>query len=264
MSLNYKLTPFFKYAENLHSQNGEDGIVLEILRRILGDSKYREPGLCVEFGAWDGIKFSNTFRLIEEFSYRGFYIEGDEERFQALLKTSARYKSITPVKAMVDPNPDSDLTLDKILLAHQCPDEIDILSIDVDSCDLDIWESVNEYRPKIVIIEINSSLWPGIIIRQAPNIRGNSFSATLNVAREKQYTLVCHTGNMIFVANEYLGRCAVPKRFITYPELLFNPSWLPLIEPAPSKWFESKRNTNRLLLRILFKIKKELRISSSR
>lgn len=257
MSFNYQLTPFFNYAENIHSQNGEDGILLELLKRVQGPSRYMQPGLCVEFGAWDGIKFSNTFRLIEEFGWRGYYIEGDDERFQALLNTAVQFQEIIPVKAMVDPNPDSDFTLDRILKSHSCPDEIDILSIDVDSCDLDIWETLKEYRPKIVVIEINSSLWPGIIIRQAANIRGNSFSATINVAKEKRYTLVCHTGNLIFVANEFLDRCEMPARFVTYPELLFNSTWLPPVEPDPTRWNEFKRDTSRFLLRIFFKMKKE-------
>jgi hypothetical protein len=261
MNQNYSLTPFFDYANNIYSQNGEDGILFELLNRIRRDSSSQEQGLCVEFGAWDGIKFSNTFRLVEEFQWRAFYIEGDSQRYQALLNTASKHQSIVPIKAMVNPNPDSTLTLDRILASNECPKEIDILSIDVDSCDLDIWESLEDYRPKVVVIEINSSLWPGIIVRQAPTIRGNSFSATLNVAKQKGYTLVCHTGNMIFVANEYLDKCAVPERFVLYPELLFNPSWLPLIEPNPSHWFEFKRNSWRFLLRIIFKLKKELKIS---
>ena len=52
----------------------------------------------------------------------------------------------------------------------EIPINFDILSIDVDSYDYQIWKSVEKYKPKIVIIEINSSVsvhnefhihWPG-------------------------------------------------------------------------------------------------------
>ena len=41
---------------------------------------------CVEFGAWDGQRFSNTRNLIESYFYNAVLIEGDAERFAALKK----------------------------------------------------------------------------------------------------------------------------------------------------------------------------------
>ena len=73
---------FNKFGDNVHSQNGEDGVIKEILKR-LGLNK-SENYWCVEFGAWDGIHLSNTFSLVEK-SWNAVYIEGDKVRYQELL-----------------------------------------------------------------------------------------------------------------------------------------------------------------------------------
>ena len=48
------------YKKNIFSQNGEDGIIEEIFKRLndVSDKK------CCEFGAWDGKHLSNTCNLI--------------------------------------------------------------------------------------------------------------------------------------------------------------------------------------------------------
>ena len=51
---------FSKFKKNYYSQFGEDGIIEEVLKRM----GINEGWVC-EFGAWDGIKSSNTFSLIE-------------------------------------------------------------------------------------------------------------------------------------------------------------------------------------------------------
>ena len=102
------------------------------------------------------------------------------------------------------------------------------MSIDIDSFDLEVWESLSLYKPKIVIIEINSSYLPGIYKWHSnydKNCNGNSFSATLKVAKNKGYELVCHTGNMIFVRRDCLELININEKYILYPELLFNYKW---------------------------------------
>jgi hypothetical protein len=41
------------------------------------------------------------------------------------------------------------------------------------------------------------------------------------VAITKGYSLVCHTGNLIFVKNELLKYLTLGTRYLKYPELLF-------------------------------------------
>ena len=68
------------YAYNNFSQNGEDGIIEELNKR-LRIKEQKRSNWCVEFGAWDGKHLSNTFNLIKK-SWQGVYIEGDLCRYR--------------------------------------------------------------------------------------------------------------------------------------------------------------------------------------
>lgn len=215
--------PFNKFGRDVFSQNGEDGVLEELCRRLnIGNSN----SWCVEFGAWDGKHLSNTFNLVNN-GWNAIYIEGNAERFDALLLTAAEFNGIYAINAFVDYDPSSNLSLSNILKDTPIPSDFEILSIDIDSNDLDVWERVNLYNPKIVVLEINSSALPGILWRHTPKTPGNTFSAAVNVARQKKYTPVCHTGNLIFVRNDLVGLLNMDERYVTYPELLFITDWLP-------------------------------------
>jgi hypothetical protein len=210
--------PFNRYQSNVHSQNGEDGVIAEIHKRL--NVSADADNWCVEFGAWDGIHLSNTFHLVER-GWNAVYIEGDNKRYGDLLNTARRYPKITPVNAFVARFAGDELSLDSILGKTAIPAEFALLSIDIDSYDCDVWESLKNYTPKVVIIEINSSVPPGIVWRHSEKTKGNTFSATCNVAKKKGYTLVCHTGNLIFVRDDLVGELNIDQRYIDYPELLF-------------------------------------------
>lgn len=217
--------PFNTYGANIYSQNGEDGIICEILRQL----NMQETGdfWCVEFGAWDGKHLSNTFNLVDNYNWNAVYIEGDKERFKDLLETASKYKKIIPIEAYVARYEDDIASLDQLLASTDIPHDFDILSIDIDSYDCDIWDSLKKYSPKIVIIEINSSIPPGIIWRHGNRTPGNTFTATLNVGLTKGYKLICHTGNLIFVKNEHVSSLKIDKKFLDDPNLLFVDSWIP-------------------------------------
>ena len=210
--------PFNNYQSDIYSQNGEDGVIAEILKRL---NLFHDDNWCVEFGAWDGKHLSNTFALVEQNAFNAVYIEGEEKRFQDLLDTVKANPKIIPICAYVCREPTGENSLDRLLAGTPIPKEFDLLSIDIDSYDLDVWESLNNFSPKIVVIEINSSIPPGIVWRHSTKLRGNTFSATCNVAQQKGYTLVCHTGNLIFVRNDLIDKLNLEDRYLKYPELLF-------------------------------------------
>ena len=138
-----------KFSKNKYSQNGEDGIIEIILSRL--NLHNSDECLCVEFGAWDGKLFSNTFNLVEK-GWNAIYIEGDEQRFKELLKTCLKFPKITPINTYISKDKFSDNSIDNILKKYSVPKDFDILSIDIDSFDLDVWESMENYNQKIVII----------------------------------------------------------------------------------------------------------------
>lgn len=193
--------PALRYRMNKYSQNGEDGIFQELLRRIESPSKW----VC-EFGAWDGIQCSNTFRLVEEKGYNAVFIEGREDYYQLLLNTCKRYTNIHPLHRMVAY--EGEGTLDKILAETSIPHDFDILSIDIDSYDYQVWKSVEVYTPKFVIIEINSSVSPldKTHIHGADGKEGTGYFPMVELGLSKGYSLICHTGNLIFVRDDLAPR----------------------------------------------------------
>ena len=225
-SANFENAPFTSFFKNKYSQNGEDGVIHEVLSRLEWASL---SNWVVEFGAWDGIHLSNTFALVETKGFNAVFIEGDSAKYSDLLKTAQKFQSISPLLEMISSDPSKENSLDNLLKRTDIPVEFDVLSIDIDTFDLDIWESLTNYSPKVVIIEINSGIMPGILSRHNNLHDGNSFSSTLLVAARKNYTLVCHTGNCIFVRNDLISKLNFPQRYIEYPELLFRyeAMWMP-------------------------------------
>lgn len=217
------------YKKNIHSENGEDGIINEIFMRL--NSKLSETKWCVEFGAWDGRYASNTFQLVKS-GWNSIYIEGDKTRYQDLLDTAADYSKIIPLCAFVSHDKKSENSLDALLDKTPIPDDFDLLSIDIDSFDLEVWSAFTG-RPKVVVIEINSSIKPGIVQwHDGNNFFGNSFSATLMCGRNKGYVLVCHTGNMIFVREDLAKHVNIDELDLLFPERLFISDWITESQPG--------------------------------
>jgi hypothetical protein len=219
--------PYNRFQSNVYSQNGEDGILQVILDQL--GILSNEQKWCVEFGSWDGKHLSNTFNLVESHGFAAVYIEGDADRYEDLKITAKENQLIHPVLAFVEWQSSSQNTLDKLLKQSPLPENFDVLSIDIDSYDLDVWDSLENYFPKVVVIEINSSIPPGIVWRHGPSTPGNTFTATINVAKVKGYTLVCHTGNLIFVRDDFAKNLMIEAKFRIFPELLFlhHSDWKP-------------------------------------
>ena len=171
-----------------------------------------------------------TYKIIPDADFK-FYITANLKtralrRYNELKKTCNKFSKLLSECKYVEKDSESQNSLDNILKSRKIPFDFDILSIDIDSFDLEIWESLRNYSPKIVIIEINSGFLPGILKwhqgKPGKRFGGNSFSATLMVAKNKGYQLICHTGNMIFLKKEYINQIHLKDKYITYPELLFD------------------------------------------
>ena len=191
-----------KFKKDNHSQNGEDGIIEELLNRL-----QIKTGWVCEFGAWDGIHLSNTFNLVKTKKFKAVFIEGDKFKYKDLLNTVQRFSNIIPINAYVDYN-DTDNSLDNLLKNTEIPYDFDILSIDIDSYDYHVWRNLKNYNPKIVIIEINSSVNTNNnnYIHQPPNYNGTGFRPTFNLGLEKGYRFILHTGNMFFIRNDLFDK----------------------------------------------------------
>ena len=223
---------------NHYSQCGEDGVLAHLIE-VLG----LKDLWCCEFGAWDGQHASNTFHLVSTAGARAVMIEGDPVRYQDLLVTAAQWPTIQPLHARISADPGSSSHLDTLLAPTGIPRDFDILSIDIDGDDLITWESITQHTPKIVIIEINPRIEPGVFQRHSdvpfdptPMTDLNSFSSTVAVGQAKGYDLVCHTScNLIFARQDLRQTLGVAQRYIDNPVLLFDWKWVKKARKAARK-----------------------------
>lgn len=189
----------FQHRRNYYSQNGEDGILENLLARLdIGD------GYFVEFGAWDGKHWSNTYRCYER-GWAGCFIEGMASRFEILQQNvpDERVLKIQTYLEVSGPN-----SLDEILSGHGV-ERVDLLSIDIDSDDLAIWEGVRKYQPPVVIIEYNSTIpFDTRYINPKGKAHGSSALSITESATNRGYRLVEGTDTNLIFALETLMRDA--------------------------------------------------------
>ena len=195
-----------KYAYSVNSQDGEDGILQELFRRIGTTSKY-----AVEFGAWDGIYLNNIRNLVTKNGFSALFIEGVPEKAEVLRNNYKTFPNVRCAEAYVGFRGDN--TLDSILSRNDAPQEIDIISIDVDGCDYHVWQALKKYRPRVIIIEYNPTV-PNEIVCINPESEdsstGSSAAALVELARKKRYSLVAVTGsNLVFVVDEEYNKLQI-------------------------------------------------------
>lgn len=193
----------------IYSQNGEEGIILECCKRMhLGNN-----GVAVEIGGNDGRFCSNTALLAE----RGWFVKFVESDFNLWRKSTENWQG--------HPNVSSHCShVDKYNISAFVNNDCDLVSLDTDGSDYHLFGAITA-KPKIVIAEIDSSIPPP---SEAFNKDGGaSYTSMLKLAIAKGYFLLCHTGNMVFVLNEY--RKDFPEIVgdgLTNSEEYFNRAWL--------------------------------------
>jgi hypothetical protein len=206
-------SPLLKYASNVESQNGEDGIINHIFS-VLPPEDIR---YCVEFGAWDGKYLSNCFNLVSNLGWHGLFIEANDKKFKELLENHGGSTNITCLKKFVEF--DGVNRLDNLINETNFPLEFDLLSIDIDGADYFVWQSVERYCPRVVIIEFNPVIPNDVVFVQAKDMNTNhgaSLLALIMLGKQKGYELLCATTcNAIFVLDKYYSLFGLASNHIT-------------------------------------------------
>lgn len=98
--------------------------------------------------------------------------------------------------------------LDDILKRTDIPPNFDFLSLDIDGMDYWVWDSLIEYKPKIICFEFNPTipiLVEFINEKDFSVKHGSSALSFVKFAESKGYSLVAATKtDLIFVANQFL------------------------------------------------------------
>lgn len=185
-------SPYLKYSKNVYTQNGEDGILEKILEELNIDH-----GNVVEFGAWDGIYLSNVYRLWKYRNFKGILIESDSARAKDFYGFEEKAKMFN---YLISPEKSNENSIDNVLDKIGIEGEIAVMSIDIDSCDYYVMESMEKYRPAIIIIETSNSYGPDEVYKSYDS--GCSMRAVWDLSIKKGYSMVAYTANAILVRND--------------------------------------------------------------
>jgi hypothetical protein len=199
-----------RYELRVCSQNGEDGIIAEIFRRLGATNRY-----FVEFGSSNGIQ-NNTALLLRQ-GWCGLWMDADAEALKEARRHFADQIAtgkLTVLEAFITAE-----NIEDLFQQGKVPEEFDLLSIDIDRNDYHVWEKVTRYRPRVVVIEYNAGIpatmsW---VIPYDPKAFGNypfgsgngaSLKALEELGARKGYSLVgcdlCGV-NSFFIRNDLVG-----------------------------------------------------------
>jgi hypothetical protein len=186
------------------SQNQEDGMIAEVFRRI-GTASRR----FIEFGVEDGLECNSAFLLTQGWS--GAWIEGSAGNAAKARAAFAAYDIEVRNQYITVENADA-------LIAELARgQELDLLSIDIDTIDYWIWQAIHTVRPRLVVIEYNATWPPSVrktvandpsMVWDGTNFTGASLGALEALGREKGYCLVgCSLSgvNAFFVREDLAG-----------------------------------------------------------
>jgi hypothetical protein len=192
----------------VYSQNGEDGIIEEIFRRIGTTDKF-----FVEFGVGNGLENNTAYLLVKDWS--GLWLEGHHPSVEFIHREFARAIAAKQLRVQ-----ETFITAENIVALFEqnaVPVEFDMLSIDIDGNDYHVWKALERYRPRVVVMEYNATFPPPTvwIKKYDPTWMwdgsigfGASLKAFEQLGAEKGYSLVgCNFAgaNAFFVRNDLLG-----------------------------------------------------------
>jgi hypothetical protein len=205
--------PSFAEAEfRVYSQSGEDGIIALIMAAIGCDSRK-----FLEIGVQTGAE-CNSANLAKNCSWDGWLVEGDAGMAQLAREHFAHHpcswvRDVRVITAFVTRE-----NINALIESNGIPENLDLLSIDIDGNDLWVWQEIKGIRPRLVIVEYNASFGPDRSVSvpyQSDFVRdgayhGASLRALVKVGRQKGYRFVgCNTTgiNAFFVRTDLGAEC---------------------------------------------------------
>lgn len=215
------MTELAQYERSVYSQKGEDGVLEHIFSIVLPGPKF-----AVDIGAADGVRGSNTRNLVVNHGWAALLIERDEALSRRSAQAASSYPQVTAINACVD------RAIEALLRAHGVPRDLDLLSIDIDGNDYYVWEAIQDFRPKVVVIEYNAGFPPPqrAVVAYDPQARwdgsdyfGASIQSLCDLGLQKGYELA-HVescgANLFFVEAEVFPLLGIGTNS---PEHLYRP-----------------------------------------
>lgn len=193
-------TALHEYEAKVTSQFGEDGVIAQILEDL-----GIQNGTFFEFGI--GPEWQHTF---EEVGLEGNCVQLQKKGWKGVFVDGGPL----PIEAGVERGFITAFNINSVWDRYLLPNDLDVLSIDVDGQEFWIWLALAK-RPKIVVIEYNGAIppdesrtigfdlnhvWDGTLYH------GASLRALYRLGLAKGYVLVWANGvNGIFVRDDLVA-----------------------------------------------------------
>jgi hypothetical protein len=199
--------PLSSKGESYFSQNDEDGIILEIVRRI-----GIEKSVFVELGVGNGLE-NNTIILLAS-GWRGIWIGGEQLAFANASPNSR----LAFNQAWIDRDNVFNLVAQQLQKLQCSPKDVELLSIDLDGNDAYLIPPLlaRGLSPSVIVCEYNGKFPPPIRFCIEYNARhewdysdyqGASLQVFVDIFSNHGYKLVCCNSNGVnafFVRDDHL------------------------------------------------------------
>jgi len=207
--------PLNAFGQKCFSQNEEDGITLEIVRRL-----GIEAGTFAEFGVGNGLE--NNTLILGALGWTGFWVGGEDLAFDASATKRLRF-----IKAWITRKNISGLAHEGIEgIGGRVPD---VMSLDLDGNDIHLVRALLQagHRPKLFIVEYSAKFPPPVLFEiaydpdhhwQGDDYFGASLESFARTFSGFGYRLVCcnaQTGS-----NAFFVDAAFADRFADVPEAI--------------------------------------------
>ena len=186
-----------------------ESIILHMIKNKIDMSR-----VAINIGANDGITLDPLHLLYLKNDYTGLCIEADASTV-AKLKNNLP-KTVDILDSFITPN-----NILNILCKYK---NIDIISIDIDSFDYCILEKIIILEPKIIIIELNENIPPGITyyakygedydysIHGSYQLFGCSLDAVTELGKRYSYSLLkMEWNNAVLINNKFTHLFELPS-----------------------------------------------------
>lgn len=210
-------------GKSIYAQGAEEAMLARIFERIEPTTRF-----CVDTGASDGLRNSNTALLLREQGFRGVLVEGSDYRFGRLVEHWGGAPNVRLVHAQVQP-----ADVEAILAAAEVPADVDLLNVDIDGNDYWVWQAIERVRPKVVVVEYNPYYEPPRrwVMTYDPahawdgsTYYGASLQSLYHLGQRKGYALIAcdrQGNNAFFVADAYYPRFGLADNA---PQKLYRPA----------------------------------------
>lgn len=209
--------------KGIYSQGAEEAMLARIFELVTPRHKF-----CVELGASDGLRNSNTALLLREHGWSGVMIEASDYRFGKLRDNYAGAANVRLVRETVHPQ-----TVERVFAEAGVPEDLDLLSIDIDGNDYWVWRALERCRPQVLVIEYNPYYAPPErwVMKFNPEhawdgttYYGASLESLVALGKAKGYELICcdkQGNNAFFVESALYARFALEDN---RPQVLYRPA----------------------------------------